>query len=614
VEFLPACPTIDALLDGYRLGRWTPVDVATLLLGRMDADTTTEVWISRMPASAVLQRAAQLTAEVAKDPVGAMRKMPLLGIPFAVKDNIDVAGLPTTAACPAFAYSSAESAKAVQLLEAAGAIVVGKTNLDQFATGLVGTRSPYGEAKNPFNATYVSGGSSSGSALAVALGQVPFALGTDTAGSCRVPAAFCNIVGLKPTPGLVSNHGMVPACRTLDCVGVFAHTVSDAWRVLSLMATRDDPYIKAPAALGTLTRGLRLGVPSQSRFGDDKMAAAAFDAALAAIADLPRLSTEPVDMAPLHAVAALLYDGPWIAERRAALGRFFDDHGHEMDRTVRQIIAMADGMSAADAFKGQYRLAELKAECTALWDKVDALIVPTTVTMFTSAEIAADPFGSNMQLGIYTNFVNLLGLSALALPGPFRGDGLPAGVTLIGPGGADQRLAELGRLLEPLLHKRLGISLATPPHGSEALSPLPPGEPTVEVAVVGAHLAGLPLNWQLLERSARLLGTASTTADYRLYGLPGTVPPKPGLIRMADGGASIAVEIWEMPLRNFGSFVAEIPPPLSIGTLQLADGRAVKGFLCEASVLGAATDITSFGGWRNYLASQSSKDAIASPA
>ena len=605
---VPACPTIGALLDGYRDGRLTPVTVAAELLRRIDTDSGTEIWISRVPQSVVLNRAAEMEVELDRCRHKALAARPLLGIPFAVKDNIDVAGLPTTAGCPAFAYRPTRSAEVVERLEAAGAIVVGKTNMDQFATGLVGTRSPYGEGKNPFDPAYISGGSSSGSALATACGQTPFALATDTAGSGRVPAAFCNLVGLKPSPGVVSNRGVVPACRSLDCVAVFAHTVADAWRVLETIATRDDAYIDPPLALGLLTREIRLGIPATLRFFGDRCAMQAFNAVLAALDDVSGIALKRVSLNSFDAVASLLYEGPWIAERRAALGAFLKKHRGDVEPTVRQIIERGDRPSAVDAFEGRYRLAELRAECDAIWRrgeqngrKVDVLLVPTAPTIFTRAEVAADPIGTNSGLGIYTNFVNLLGLAALALPGPFREDGLPAGVTLIGPGGSDHRLAEIGRRLEPLLHRCLGVTWGPPPRRNVALCPLPYREPTVEVAVVGAHLAGLPLNWQLLERSARLTGSTATAPEYRLYRLPDTLPPKPGLTRVCRGGAAIAVEIWEMPLRHFGSFVAEIPPPLSIGTVKLADGRNVKGFLCESAVLKAAIDITAFGGWRAYL-------------
>lgn len=601
---VPDIPTLHLLLEDYREGRQTPLQFFTWLCQRLAKEAMPGVWISRVDESALLARAREQTALLADNPTQALARYPLLGVPFAVKDNLDVAGLPTTAACPAFAYTPTVSAEAITRLEAAGAILVGKTNLDQFATGLVGTRSPYGVVPNPFNPDYVSGGSSSGSAAAVALGLVAFALGTDTAGSGRVPAGFCNLVGLKPTPGLVSNRGMVPACRSLDCVSVLAHTVADAWAVLSQLAGVDaaDTYSRPVLPLGPLQRGLRIGLAQPLEFMGDALAEQAFSAALEALHADARLEFHPVPLAPFRAVAELLYDGPWVAERRAALGAFFDDHAARMDATVRQVIAKAEGKTAVEAFEGAYRLEAGKRMAEAVFQQVDCLLVPTAPTHYTLAQIAAEPLALNSALGLYTNFVNLLGLAAVALPGPFRSDGLPAGITLIGPAGSDHRLAELARSLEPLLHRRLGRGAALPPRQPEPLAPLAEVGPCLRLAVVGAHLSRLPLNGQLRERGARLLAATHTTPDYRLYALPGSVPPKPGLLRVAKDGVAIAVEVWEMPLRHFGNFVAEIPPPLGIGTLTLANGDTVKGFLCEPAALAEAEDISGYGGWRAYLA------------
>lgn len=599
---LPMVLTIDQLQQGYRDGRFQPGALIQALLARIKNCEDPAIWISVASLDALKPRLDRLDAQLAADPEGALASQPLLGVPFAVKDNIDVAGFATTAACPAFAYHPERSALVVQRLEAAGAVVLGKTNLDQFATGLVGTRSPYGPVSNPFHPDYISGGSSSGSAAAVARGQVAFALGTDTAGSGRVPAGFCNLVGLKPTPGLLSTDGVVPACRSLDCVSIFAHTSADGWRVMSLAAGADSPI----PSHGLKPRGLRIGLPTGLQDDLDPQAWAAFSAALEALRGLSRISVTDVDPGPFHEVTKLLYDGPWVAERRAALGDFLDAHRSEMDPVVAAIIASADGKSAADAFRGRYRLDSLRARCLAMFDEMDVLLVPTTPTICTTREIQERPVERNAWLGRYTNFVNLLGLSALAMPGPFRADGLPAGLTLIGPAGADHLLAETARQWEGRLHQRLGISHQTPPRTESALLPLPFAEPTVQVAVVGAHLSGGPLDWQLLERGARLLETTRTAACYRLHALPGTVPPKPGLERVETDGQAIEVEVWEMPLRCFGSFVAEIPPPLGIGSLVLEGGRSVKGFICEGAALAGATDISRYGGWRSYLRAASS--------
>jgi allophanate hydrolase len=527
----------------------------------------------------------------------------LLGVPFAVKDNIDVFGLPTTAACPAFSFEPVESATVVRRLEAAGAILVGKTNLVQFATGRVGTRSPYGIVRNPFNRDYISAGSSSGSAAAVARGLVAFALGTDTAGSGRVPAAFCNLVGLKPSRGLVSNRGVLPACRTLDCVSILGLDVMDAWTVLGIIAAVDplDAFSHTVPQVGPLTGAARIGIPRTPEFFGDRLAAEAFASVLAKLdAGDGDLQITRVEFQPFREAAQLLYDGAWVAERRAALGEFFD-RAEAIDPNVRQVIAGADRHSAVDAFNDTYRLAELRRSVDAAFRDIDILMVPTAPTIYRIEEIQCDPIGLNSTLGYYTNFVNLLDLCALALPAGFRSDGLPFGITLIAPAGHDHRLAELARKLEPLLHRRLG-STNSVPVPAPPLDPLPTKEDTTRVAVVGAHLSDQPLNWQLIERSARLVAATTTAPEYRLYALPGTVPPKPGLVRTRQAGTRIEVEVWEMPARHFGSFVAAIPSPLGIGTLRLADNDEVKGFICEPWAIADAEDISTYGGWRAYLA------------
>lgn len=595
--------TFSDLRDRYRRGETDPVQVAEQLLARLKTDCPPEVFICRVAEEKLLARARQLGEELRHDP-GVLERQPLFGTPYAVKDNIDVAGLPTTCACPAFAYTPDRSAHVVDLIEAAGGLLVGKTNLDQFATGLVGTRSPYGEVKNPFNPDYVSGGSSSGSAAAVALGFAAFALGTDTAGSGRVPAGFCNLVGIKPTPGLVSSRGVFPACKSIDCVSILSHTVADGWEVLSVLAGPDagDAYSRPVTALGPLTRQVRIGIPAPLDFRGDAVAAAAFAAALATLKQDPAFVFSEIPFAPFAAVAALLYDGPWVAERRLAIADFYQTHAAEMNSTVRSVIGKAEGKTAVDAFAAAYQLEAGKRMAEGVFAGIDLMLVPTTPTHYTRAAVAADPVAKNSDFGVYTNFVNLLGMSALALPGPFRGDRLPAGITLIAPGGGDHRLAEFGRRIEARLHRQLGRSELEPPRRAAALLPLPGGEPLVTVAVVGAHLSGMPLNWQLTERGGRLLRTARTASIYRFFALPGTVPPKPGLIRVDRDGAAIDLELWQLPARHYGSFVAEIPAPLGIGTLSLDDGSQVQGFLCETLATRGAEDISRFGGWRAYRA------------
>lgn len=530
---------------------------------------------------------------------------PLWGIPFAVKDNIDVAGLPTTAACPAFAYVPAVSAPAVARLLDAGTILIGKTNLDQFATGLVGVRTPYPVPRNALDPSLVPGGSSSGSAVAVARGIVAFALGTDTAGSGRVPAALHNIVGLKPTRGAIPTRGVVPACQTLDCVSVFAGTAGGAWTVLTVAAghDRDDPFSR-PVALGrpAVPAKLRLGFPSAATLQVDSAAAgAAFDAARTLIAGEGTTSRD-IDMTPFYETAALLYEGAWVAERYAAIRGFIEAKPDAVFPVTRTIIEGARRHSAADAFAGMYRLAELARATAPVWNDIDVLVVPSMPDVATLAGVAADPIGANARLGTYTNFVNLLDLAAIAVPGPARSDGLPSGITLIAPAGRDALLAAVAGRFHAATRVPVGITGRIPADGFDtAATAAPPG--TIEIAVVGAHLSGMALNGELSGRGASFVRAVKTEPAYRLYALPGGPPHRPGLVRVADGGAAIDVEVWALEPAAFGDFVARIPAPLGIGTLRLADGTTVKGFLCEATATEGARDITGFGGWRAYIAS-----------
>lgn len=595
-------PTIQDWGDYYR-GGGRPETALPQLLASLDRDDP--VWIRLLDEAELSDQIAALAARV--DAAGGTAEdLPLYGVPFAIKDNIDVAGLPTSAGCPAYAYTGEATAPAVERLLAAGAILIGKTNLDQFATGLVGTRSPYGPVRNSFDPDYICGGSSSGSASAVARGLVPFALGTDTAGSGRVPAGFNNIVGLKPTRGAVSSRGVVPACRSLDCLSVFALTVDDAARVHGLLAgfDPDDPFsrpVPAARAHAPAPADLRLGVPAAPRWFGDARAEAAFGEAVEAWRALGA-DIRPLDFTPLHDLAALLYQGPWIAERYAAVGEFIESHRDAVDPVVAGIIEGGRDRSAVEVFRAEYRRAALLREGQRLLAEVDALLVPTTPTIYTVAEIADDPVGLNTHLGTYTNFVNLLDGCALALPGGFRDDGLPAGVTLIAPAWHDDKLAGIGRAWQSAQRWPLG---ATGQRAATADTPpaAPPEPGVVRLAVVGAHLRGMPLNHELTERDAVFVERTATAGDYRLLALPGTTPPKPGLVR-GDSGAEIEVELWDMPETAFGSFVAGIPSPLGIGTLTLDDQRQVKGFICEGWAAEAARDITSFGGWRAFMASE----------
>lgn len=578
--------TLQDWQQAYRAGA-KPQELLPALLTGLSGDDP--AWISLIGADALKARIAAL------DPAS-----PLYGIPFAVKDNIDVAGLPTTCACPDFAYQPDRSATAVARLEAAGAVVIGKTNLDQFATGLVGTRSPYGVVPNAFSPEHVSGGSSSGSASVVARGLVPFALGTDTAGSGRVPAGHNNLVGLKPTRGLVSTRGLVPACRTLDCITVLSLSVDDADTVLGLMQgyDGDDPYSRkaGPTAPPWPARPV-LGIPAAPDWFGDGVAAAAWEAACARLTSLG-VELRPIDFRPLWDVAALLYDGPWVAERYAAIEQIMFETPEMVHPVVRSIIERAERFSAADGFKAEYRRMELARQVEGLIAGLDGLLVPTAPTLPTIAQVMDDPVGVNSRMGLYTNFVNLLDWSAIALPGGMRADGLPAGITLIAPAWNEARLVEFGRLWQAASPWKRGASALPLPQADRGGDQGRAG--FVTLAVVGAHLSGMPLNGQLTERGAVLLESTLTSAAYRLYALPGTVPPKPGLVRTGEG-MPIAVELWEMPVAYYGSFVALIPQPLGIGTLELVDGRHVQGFLCEAWATQGAADITSLGGWRAYM-------------
>ncbi len=607
---------IGALRAAYAAGRITPESVLRSIDERIAAEGLRPAWISLVDIQNNIQRLNDLRQQVN------VENLPLFGIPFAVKDNFDVAGMETTAGCPAFAYAASSTAEAVKRLLDAGAVLIGKTNMDQFATGLVGTRSPYGACESAMAPGVISGGSSSGSAVAVARGLVSFALGTDTAGSGRVPAAMNGVVGLKPTRGVVSTHGLVPACRTLDCVSVFALTCENALAVLEVMRGPDEkdwmsrkPGPGEGAAPWAMSR-FRFGVPDESsrEFFGDAQAEAAFSRA---VDELKKLGGEAVafDYAPLAAAARLLYGGPWVAERTAAIGEFARSHGAEMDETVRGIVMGGEPFSAVDAFRGQYRLGELRQAADALMRQVDFLLLPTTPTVFTLEEIRQEPVLRNSQLGWYTNFVNLLDMAAVAVPSGLREDGKPCGVSLIGPAFSEGGLLHVAdRLHRELCGESTIGATATQLKQTERIPAKAGLHGVMEIAVVGAHLSGQPLNWQLTERQARLVRTTRTAPSYRLFALKGTVPAKPGLIfEPGFAGPGIEVEVWAMPEDTVGSFLAGIPAPLGLGTLQLEDGSAVKGFICEPVGIADAEEITHLCGWRAYRA-QVAQDLAARAA
>jgi len=575
-----------AIAAAVNNGKTSALAVAQETLARLHAYDAVQpqIWISRAEPTDLLAAARKIDARIS-----AGEQLPLAGVPFAVKDNIDVAGFETTAGCPAYAYfPAASSTVAAKLLEA-GALCVGKTNLDQFATGLVGTRSPYGIPRNAYNLAYVSGGSSSGSAVAVAAGLVGFALGTDTAGSGRVPAAFNHLVGLKPTKGRWSTDGLIPACRTIDCITVFTDKLSDARLVDEVIAGFDseDPYSK-PLADRSI-QPTRIGVPRRDQrawFGDSQ-SEYLYDQAIA------RLGTDAeiieLDISPLNEAASFLYNGPWVAERTAAIEDLLASNPGAIHETVRQITEAGLSKNAVDVFKGMYRLAELKRQADGLWAEVDLLAFPTTGTTYRVAELLVAPIALNSNLGFYTNFVNLLDMAAVAVPAGTRANGTGFGITLIGPADSDHGLLD-----------------AAETYLAEADLPAPPAldlegkMESVKLAVVGAHLKDMPLHWQLTSRDAVFVGAFETAPTYRLYAIADSVPPKPALVHSEDG-AAIKVEVYELDVAAFGSFVAEVPAPLAIGTVTLADGSSVKGFVAESRATAGAQDITDLGGWRAFI-------------
>jgi allophanate hydrolase len=584
--------TIRTLLAAHAAGKSLAATIEETY-ARIEKHNDPALFIAIRPKSEALAIAERMQAS---GPEG----KPLYGVPFVVKDNIDVAGLPTTAACPAFAYHPVKSAFVVEKLERTGAIVIGKTNLDQFATGLVGVRSPYGVPRNALRADLIPGGSSSGSAAAVGADLVPFSLGTDTAGSGRVPAAFNGIAGLKPSLGALSTSGVVPACRTLDTISIFARDVGDAFRVYQEACAFDehDAYSRSfPApAFSSFPSGFRLGVPraDQRQFFDDANSSEAFSRDVQLIESLGARIVE-FDFEPFAEVARALYEGPWVAERYAATKPLIVSNPDALLPVTRSIIESARKFDAVAAFEAFYRLAHQKRKTSRVWSEFDAMVVPTAPRLYTVAEVEADPIRLNSRLGTYTNFVNLLDLCAIAVPSGVRGDGLPSSVTLIAPARADGLIAGVAATIE----SRSGASASAPPQASSRTK-----DDRIEIAVVGAHLSGLPLNRELVELGASFSREVETTPDYRLFALLGSSPPEPGLLRVGErAGAVIKAEVWTLDPAGFGAFVAKIPAPLGIGTIRFKDGDSVKGFLVEAEAVTTAEDISHFGGWRAYVKS-----------
>jgi allophanate hydrolase len=590
--------TVAAIVAAHRAGTMSPAQTVARSFARIRDHNDPAIFISLRAENEALAEAEAVSAKDAA-------QLPLYGIPVAVKDNIDVAGMPTTAACPAFSYLPSHDATSVARLRAAGAIIIGKTNLDQFATGLVGVRSPYGIPGNPMRGDLIPGGSSSGSAVAVSAGLVPLALGTDTAGSGRVPAMLNNIVGLKPSLGLVSTAGVVPACRTLDCVSVFSLTVDDAMTALAAMAGPDgaDPFSRNRplAEISAFPPNLRLGVPRSGQliFFGDKASETAYSDARKRWTALGATLVE-FDLEPFYETARLLYEGPWVAERYLVIRNLLASSPEAIHPVTREITIAGARLSAADTFAALYRLQALRKIAERAFAGINALVLPTAPTAYTTAQVLANPIELNSRLGTYTNFVNLLDLCGLALPAAIRPDDIPFGITLLAPAGQDALLASIGRIFHADTRLTMGArGLPQPP-----LAALPAGVSgdEIAIAVVGAHLSGMALNGELKVLGGRLLEQAKTAPDYKLYALP-TTPPKPGMLRVEAGtGSSIELELWALSAASFGKFVAAIPPPLSIGTIRLADGRAVKGFIVEPAAVDGARDISAFSGWRAFMA------------
>ncbi len=584
-------PTVANLRAAYLEGRLTLRDMVQRQRALALADEH-NAWIYVLSEA---ELALYLDDLDGKDPTD----LPLYGIPFAVKDNIDVAHVPTTAACPAFSYVPTESATVVRRLVAAGAIPIGKTNLDQFATGLVGVRSPYGETKNALNPAYISGGSSAGSAVATALGQVSFALGTDTAGSGRVPTGFNNIIGHKPSLGLISNRGVVPACRTLDSVSVMAMTTADVAQVLAQCVAFDpeDPYSRCnsysntPRYFGGVPNEFHFGVPQAPDFDGDDEARALFQVSVEVLESLGGTAVE-LDFEPFLTAAKLLYAGPWVAERRLATTGV---EVADLLPVLQEILASGAGATAEDAFAAQYTLAALKRTCDQALSQVDFVLSPTTPTVYARSQISADPIALNTKIGTYTNFMNLLDYTATAVPVGMLSSGVGWGVTLFANRETDYALLSMAQQLQENLALPLGAS------GKGEVAPAPEAAPyldQLDIVVCGAHLEGQPLNWQLKERGANLKQTTTTSPNYALFALADN--KRPALIRR--GGAAIEVEVWSMPTPTWGSFVHGIAAPLGIGKVELADGSWVSGFICADGVPEGAVEISEYGGWRNWKA------------
>lgn len=596
--------TINSLHEAYKKGELTPGTLVDDILKRCEDYTEHNIWIRRLSREEIqpyLDRLAEKRIE----------ELPLYGVPFAIKDNIDLAGIATTAACAEFAYVPEQSAFVVQQLIDAGAIPIGKTNMDQFATGLVGTRSPepWGECRNAFDKQYISGGSSSGSSVAVALGLVSFSLGTDTAGSGRVPAAFNNLVGLKPSKGLLSMQGVVPACRSLDCVSIFALTTDDANSVFEQAAVYDaddqyarpNPFANNHRQYGMPREGFTFAVPrsEQLEFFGNESAQKLFIQSVKAMEALGGIKQE-IDFDIFLNAAKLLYEGPWVAERYVATESLIREQPDAMLPVIKTIIGGAADKLATDAFKAEYQMQAYREQARRLLADFDFMMTPTTGTIYTIEEVNADPIRLNSNLGYYTNYMNLLDCASVAVPAGYLENGLPWGVTLVSTAMKDRKLLSFSNRWQQQLKLNPGKQdfelPATQANEIQFTGSIP-------VMVCGAHLDGLALNWQLRERGATLLEATTTASAYRMYVIEGGLP-RPGLIRDDANGRAIQVEVWQVPESEFGDFVRQIPAPLGIGKVETVDGRWLPGFICEGYAIEASREITELGGWRAYLSQQ----------
>ncbi len=595
--------TISYLHQAYENKSLTPRKLIEHILYRCDEFAEHNIWIHQLTADEIEPYLKNLENSN-------IDELPLYGVPFAIKDNIDLAGIPTTAACSTFEYIPDKSAFVVKQLIKAGAIPIGKTNLDQFATGLVGTRSPepWGACKNSFNKKYISGGSSAGSSVSVALGLASFSLGTDTAGSGRVPAAFNNLVGLKPSKGLLSMSGVVPACRSLDCVSIFALTTDDANAVLEQAAiydeddqyARENPFDNNLRHYGMPNEGFTFAVPKADQlafFGNDS-AQALFEKSVEQMQTLGGTKKE-IDFGVFLQAAKLLYEGPWVAERYVAIEDIIQQHPDDLLPVIKTIIGSAENKTAMDAFKAEYQMQVYRTQSKKILAEFDFLLTPTVGTIYTIDEVNADPIVKNSNLGYYTNYMNLLDCACVAVPAGFLDNGLPWGISLVSVAMTDRKLLAYSNKWQQQLKIKPGnVDIDLP---ESKVSDVVFAD-TIPVIVCGAHLDGLPLNWQLVERGATLAEVTSTSNAYKMYVIDGS-QQRPGLIRDEDDGSAMSIEIWQIPKAEFGSFVAGIPSPLGIGKVETSDGRWLPGFICEGYAVQGATEITGLGGWRQYMAS-----------